>query len=45
MIGLKCALDLGLLRLCLNSTEASTGIGNVDSILHEYRADSKGLEN
>ena len=37
IIVLKCALDLGLLKLCVNSTEADSSRGNVDSILHEYR--------
>ena len=43
IIGLKCALDLGLLKLCVNSTAASTGKGNGDSILHEYRDRFEGL--
>ena len=45
IFGLKCVLDLGLLKLCVNSTEASTGRGNVDSILHEYKDRFEGLGN
>ena len=43
IIGLKCALNLGLLKLCVNSTEADSSRGNVDSILHEYRDRFEGL--
>ena len=43
IIGLKCVLDLGLLELCVNSTEVSTGRGNVDSILQEYRERFEGV--
>ena len=43
IIGLKCALDCGLLKLCVNSTDASTDRGNVDSILHEYKDRFEGL--
>ena len=42
IIGLKYALDLGLLKLCVNYMEASTGRGNVDS---NTGTDLKGLEN
>ena len=43
IIGLKCALDLGLLKLCVNSTEADSVTGKVDSILHEYKDRFEGL--
>ena len=43
IIGLKCALNLGLLKLCVNVTEADSSRGNVDSILHEHRDRFEGL--
>ena len=44
IIGLKCAVDLGMLKLCVNSMEdQKSNQGNVDSIQHEFKDRFKGL--
>ena len=44
IIGLKSAVDLGMLKLCVNSMKnQKSNQGNVDSILHEFKDRFKGL--
>ena len=44
IIGLKCAVDLGMLKLCVNCMEdQKSNQDNVDSILHEFGDRFKGL--
>lgn len=43
IIGLKCATDLGMIKICVNSTEAHKNSSNIDSILYEYKDRFEGL--
>ena len=37
IIGYKCSVDLGILKICVNSMKAQKSNGDVDSILYEYK--------
>ena len=43
IIGYKCSVDLGTLKMCVNSMKAQKSNGDVDSILYEYKDRFEGL--
>ena len=45
ILGYKCSVDLGLLKMCVNSVKAQKSNGDVDLILYEYKDRFEGLEN